>query len=220
MKALLNRWLPVGTRSVLWGAHCFFLHPFFVAAAWRQLYGPPKDWRLWAAFFLHDLGYWGKPNMDGPEGESHPFWGAKALYWLVYIIELGSANPTVSRKIAKRWYDFSYYHSRFLAKRDKQTYSLLCVADKLACALEPDWLYIARVWASGELWEYISLRQGQNNSKYKGEPDPGGVAEAMADGSIRGWRKGLRIYCREWAMAHKDGRDDTWTPSQKDAEVE
>lgn len=223
MKVFFNRWLPVGTRSVLFGAHCFFIHPFFVAAAWKQLYGPAKDWRLWAAFFLHDLGYWGKPNMDGPEGESHPAWGADMLKFLVYLFEWPSFDAPNRRQqkantelIAQRWHDFSYYHSRFLAKRDNKPYSLLCVADKLACAFEPDWLYIVRVWLSGELWEYMSLRQGRNDSKYAGEPDPGGVAEAMADGSIRGWRKGLRIYCQEWAMAHKDGREDTWTHGGKE----
>ena len=69
--------MRVGTKSVLFGAHCFFLHPWFVAAAWWRLYGFPWDPRLWVAFFVHDIGYLGKPNMDGPEGESHPELGAR-----------------------------------------------------------------------------------------------------------------------------------------------
>jgi hypothetical protein len=55
--------MKVGTKSVLFGAHCFLIHPFFVAAAWIKLYGFPWDPRLWIAFFVHDLGYFGKPNI-------------------------------------------------------------------------------------------------------------------------------------------------------------
>lgn len=71
--------MTIGTKSVLYGAHCFFLHPWFVALAWWRLYGFPWDPRLWAAFCVHDLGYIGKPNMDGPEGETHPLFGARLM---------------------------------------------------------------------------------------------------------------------------------------------
>ena len=71
--------MKVGTKSVLFGYHCFFIHPFFVALAWWKLYGFPWDIRLWVAFFVHDIGYWGKPNMDGPEGETHPIFGARIM---------------------------------------------------------------------------------------------------------------------------------------------
>jgi hypothetical protein len=71
--------MKIGTRSILFGAHCWFIHPWFVAAAWSKLYGFPTDLRLWAAFFVHDLGYWGKPNIDGDEGESHPILGARIM---------------------------------------------------------------------------------------------------------------------------------------------
>lgn len=74
--------MNIGTRSVIYGAHCLLIHPWFVALAWWQLYGFPWDPRLWFAFFLHDLGYWGKPNMDGDEGETHPELGASIMGWL------------------------------------------------------------------------------------------------------------------------------------------
>ena len=48
------------------------------------------------------------------------------------------------------WGEFVYYHSRFLAKRHGRRPSRLCAADKLAVALEPWWLYLPRVIASGE----------------------------------------------------------------------
>jgi hypothetical protein len=72
--------MKIGTKSVLFGAHGFFLHPLFVALAWWKLYGFPFDPRLWLAFTLHDLGYIGKPNIDGPEGEEHPTFGARVMH--------------------------------------------------------------------------------------------------------------------------------------------
>lgn len=95
--------MKIGTKSVLFGAHCFLWHWFFVAWGWYQLHGfkrveigfvsvpPPQAFdprpvraslwsiRLWIAFMVHDLGYIGKPNMDGIEGESHPLLGARIM---------------------------------------------------------------------------------------------------------------------------------------------
>lgn len=68
--------MKIGTKSILFGAHQFIIHPMFTAIAWWRLYGFPFDPRLWIAFFLHDLGYFGKPNMDGLRGEMHPTWAA------------------------------------------------------------------------------------------------------------------------------------------------
>jgi len=86
--------MKVGTKSVLFGAHCFFLHPWFVAAAWWKLYGFPFDLRLWVAFFCHDLGYLGKPNMDGPEGETHPESSSG--------VSSGSASPSTNSPARSR----------------------------------------------------------------------------------------------------------------------
>ena len=61
--------MKVGTKSVIGGAHCFLLHPFFVAWGWNRLFGFPMDPRQWFAFALHDIGYIGRGDMDGPEGE-------------------------------------------------------------------------------------------------------------------------------------------------------
>jgi hypothetical protein len=72
--------MKIGTKSVLFGVHCFLLHPVFVAIAWVKLYGFPLDPRIWIAFFVHDLGYIGKPNMDGIEGEKHVEFGAKLMH--------------------------------------------------------------------------------------------------------------------------------------------
>ncbi len=41
--------MRIGTKSVVFGAHQFWIHPFFVFIAWWRLYGFPWDPRLWVA---------------------------------------------------------------------------------------------------------------------------------------------------------------------------
>jgi hypothetical protein len=152
--------------------------------------------RLYIAFVVHDLGYWGKSNMDGEEGERHVEWGAILM----------------DRLFGREWRDFCMYHSRFRAKQDGRPHSRLCVVDKLATALEPWWLYLPRVILSGEIHEYRSLAGGENCSKYKGEPNSEYVAAQLRTGTIRGWHRGMTAYLRDWVEAHRDGNPDTWTP--------
>jgi hypothetical protein len=109
--------MTIGTKSVLLGAHQFIIHPFFVLIAWIKLYGFPVDPRLWFAFFLHDIGYIGKSNMDGKEGESHPETGAAIMGELAeYMAQAGDKgkykgevnSPEVNRLVnsdsAKDWH--------------------------------------------------------------------------------------------------------------------
>jgi hypothetical protein len=185
--------MNVGTKSVLFGAHCFLIHPWFVALAWWKLYGFPWDPRLWVAFFVHDLGYWGRPNMDGEEGERHPIWGAALMLVL----------------FGEEWSRFTYYHSRFLAKQDGAQFSRLCVADKLAIVLDPWWLYLPRVIATGEIREYMALAAQKEGAKYSGE---------MKDvSSRRAWYRSMQEYLGAWVSEHRDGRKDTWTPATRQA---
>jgi hypothetical protein len=170
-----------------------------VAAAWWRLYGPPRDPRLWIAFVVHDLGYlfyWCR-TMDGPDGERHVEWGARLM----------------DRLFGPFWGDFCRYHSRFRAKQDGQPFSPLCVADKLACVLEPWWLYLPRVLASGEIHEYMALAGGKAGSKYAGEPNSKYVVQQLEVGTIRSWHRGMTAYLRDWVALHQDGRADTWTPT-------
>jgi hypothetical protein len=146
--------MRIGTKSVLFGAHAFWLHPFFVAYAWWKLYGFPTQLWLWVAFFVHDLGYWGKPNMDGDEGEKHPLLGANIMYNLEYYIVKFLKWQGVSARITGRWGNEALYHSRFWAKKNGFVPSDLCWADKLAFTLEPWWFYWLRTKLSGELKEY------------------------------------------------------------------
>lgn len=214
--------MTVGTKSVLFGAHAFWLHPFFVAAAWWKLYGFPWDARLWVAFFVHDLGYWGKPNMDGPEGEAHPEWAARRMArWFdvyedrVVMLEARGHEP---REAVGPWGTFCLMHSRFYAKQAGLQPSRLCPADKLAVALEPWWLYLPRVMATGEIREYMSLAAVRDPaSKYAGEPPTKYESMGLDLSSRRAWFQNMAAYLRAWAYEHRDGRPDTWTPDQREA---
>lgn len=182
--------MRVGTKSVLFGAHCFFLHPWFVAAAWWKLFGFPRDPRLWVAFFVHDLGYLGKPNMDGPEGERH--------------VELGA--DFMSIVFGDEWGDFCRYHSRYYAKAASMQPSRLCFADKLSFALTPWWLYLPMVTATGEIREYLKNAQTADSAHWK----PTGYDK-------RKWHAQLCEYMVDWVMTHITGAEDTWTNADRHA---
>ena len=184
--------MKIGTKSVLFGAHCFFLHPWFVAWGWWKLYGFPFDPRLWVAFFVHDIGYLGKPNMDGPEGETH--------------VELGAR--IMERLFGKSWGDFSRYHSRFYAKKDGRNPSRLCAADKLCITLTPAWLYLPMVNWTGEIKEYMAMSVQNGNTKY--------AFMSIDHKSQRQWYANMQSYLVKWVAEHKDGREDTWTPAQRE----
>ncbi len=185
--------MRVGTKSVLIGAHCFFLHPWFVAAAWWKLYGFPLDPRLWVAFFVHDVGYFGKPNMDGAEGETH--------------VELGAKIMGV---FGRQWEDFTRYHSRFYAKRDGVQYTRLCVADKLAICLTPAWLYLPMVNWTGEIREYMAMSAANGNTKY--------AFMSIEAKSQREWHGNMCSYLRKWVAEHRDLKVDTWTSKSRTAQ--
>ena len=133
--------IPVGTRSLLYGSHCWLWHPLLVFIAWWRLYGFPLDLRLWVAFVVHDLGYWGKPNMDGEEGEAHVLLGAAIML----------------RLFGQQWADLCEFHSRHWSHTKGRNPSALCWADKYAVALLPPWLYVPPAWLSGEIHEYMAV---------------------------------------------------------------
>lgn len=133
--------MKIGTKSLLFGAHQFLLHPLFLALAWRKLYGAPLDPRLWVAFLVHDWGYWGCPNMDGDEGQRHPELGGRIM----------------ARLFGQAWGDFTRLHSRYYAKLEGREPSPLCAADKLVLIVTPRWAYLPLVKLTGECDEYRAL---------------------------------------------------------------
>lgn len=187
--------MRIGTKSVLFGAHCFFIHPWFVAVSWWKLFGVPLDPRLWVAFFVHDLGYWRKPNMDGPEGETH--------------VELGAI--VMDNLFGPEWGRFSRYHSRFYSKRDNVKPSKLCIADKLAICITPAWLYLPMTNWTGEIHEYMKASEQKEGRKYH-------TMKLSQDGQ-KSWYLSMQRYVRAWVEEHKDGWEDTWTPQVKTANI-
>lgn len=181
--------MKVGTKSILFGVHCFFIHPIFVFIAWWKLYGLPIDPRLWIAFIVHDIGYIGKPNMDGAEGETHVELGAKVMSFL----------------FGQKWGDFTKYHSRFYAKKDGAKPSKLCIADKYAMCLEPVWFYLIRASLSGEIHEYMNNAIKDRNSLSKYD------TMNLNYSSKRAWFVSCRSYMIRWVTEHRDGKEDTWT---------
>lgn len=222
--------MRIGTRSVLFGAHCFFIHPLLIAYGWYKAYGFRRvfigtrlvpdfiednagrrwplhatrdvfasllDPRLWLAFVVHDLGYIGKPNMDGPEGETHPEFGARIM----------------RRLCGDAWGDLVLLHSRYYAKRRASDVSPLCFADKWVIVVEPSWLYLPRVWASGELREFLDVAYRRALTVVQGDHDPLNDAERAAFRSMDAvrWHRALKSYMHRWIIAHADGTTDTWT---------
>jgi hypothetical protein len=184
--------MKVGTKSILFGGHCFLLHGFFVAWAWKRLYGWPMRFRLWVAFFVHDLGYWGKTAMDDEEGQKHPELGGRIM----------------GRLFGREWELFTLCHSRHYADLNGLPVSRLCVADKLAVTLTPAWLYLLLVRASGEIEEYLQNWENaiaQNNSRVKLHHR----AHSDLPREIA-WQRGLFSYFRAWVKQHHEGGEDTW----------
>lgn len=166
--------MNVGTKSLLFGAHQVFIHPWFIALGWWRLYGFPFDPRLWLCFIIHDWGYWGKPNMDGKEGETHVEWAAQFM----------------RRYFGPDWGKVCLYHSRFYCERDAAAPSRLCYADKLAIVYEPWWLYLPRAWLSGEIHEYRKITR-EREGKYSD-------MEVSGDGPFRQWYGKLCAYLKRW----------------------
>ncbi len=156
--------MKIGTKSLLFGAHQFILHPIFVAIAWWKLYGFPNKIQYWIAFIVHDWGYWGKPNMDGEEGEVHPEVGAIIMHKLfdkkAKVKDCGRGRSIYTGEMYN-WYNFTLYHSRFYAKLYNQPISQLCIADKYAFCIPPKWLYILLASWSGEIYEYMHKGRSQ-----------------------------------------------------------
>lgn len=211
--------MRVGTKSVLFGVHCVLIHWWFVALGWIYLFGFPFDPRVWVAFVVHDVGYFGKPNMDGPEGEAHVFVGARIMGALFDYGRWDSTwfASTVGRLIAAifgrkapggtTWYCFAFYHSRFMAKKYETQPSPLCFADKMALTFEPHWLYLPRARWSGELREYMSghdQSKGWSTIHYSDDED-----------IQRVWYERVATYCDAWVRTHVGGARDEWTHRER-----
>jgi hypothetical protein len=129
--------MRVGTKSLLIGVHQLLWHPITVYLAWCRLYGRPTV-RETICILVHDWGYWGSRDMDGQSGIDHP--------------KLGS--EIAGRLFGDYYRELVVLHSRRLARKLGATPSKLCWADKTSILFDPEWFYLLRARASGELTEY------------------------------------------------------------------
>jgi len=190
--------MRVGTKSVLYGAHCFLIHWIAVAISWVRLYGFPWDLRLWVAFAVHDLGYWGRKDTDGADGESHALLGGRIMGFL----------------FGESWQSFTVRHSRYWANRMGLPVSRLCAADKLAFVLMPAWLYLPMTLATGEFSEYMQRSAERQAGGEQFTPEESAM---LSSPDPRIWLEGLQSYTRRWVHRHGDGGEDNWTMvEQKD----
>jgi hypothetical protein len=167
--------MNVGTKSVLFGVHCFLWHPITVWLAWVELYGLPS-WKETVCIFIHDLGYWGCPNMDGEEGENHPEWAAD--FASVYL----DKYKMFCRTNTLTYWKLCIYHSRHYARKHNATPSRLCWADKLSIKYDPAWFYLLRASLSGEIKEYRKLAS-----------DVGSIPATASDKEWFAWASGRFI---------------------------
>ena len=68
---------------------------------------------------------------------------------------------------------------------------------------------------TGEIHEYMKMsakKEGNSPGKY--------ASMHLAHESQLLWYKSMTTYVRKWVEEHKDGREDTWTPKQKQARDE
>ena len=175
----MKRLLPlVGTRSLLFGIHQFIWHPIVVYKAWVYLYGRPT-WKETVCIIIHDWGYWGKPELDGPLGVDHPMKGALLAekwfgdeYWMLCAGHSRSYIALMNKRWGMKHGIPKYYVSK------------LCWADKLSFCFEPRWFYIFRAKLSGE-WGLVYA-----------ESIKSGVMKDSEHISPKEWYKRMYIYCR------------------------
>ena len=148
--------MNVGTKSILFGVHQFLWHPWTVGRAWRHIHGRWPTFSQWLCIFVHDLGYWGCPNMDGVEGKEHPVRGAELAESLCYYRWRLKYKASIADRMAKAAYRWTLGHSTHYAKAHLNgRVSELYLADKASILFDPPWFYLLRGWLSGETAEYV-----------------------------------------------------------------
>lgn len=142
--------MKIGSRSLTYGVHCAIWHPITLALAWRYLYDKWPRWHELVAIFFHDWGYWGKENIDGPEGKLHPYRGA----WIAaHVVGFIRGLPNF---FDAETYWFTVLHSRDVAEHCGEDPSPLYHADKYSVYFDPTKFYLFRARLSGEMTEFKS----------------------------------------------------------------
>jgi hypothetical protein len=139
--------MKIGTKSLLFGAHQFLVHPATVFLAAVVMEKRIPNWKECTCIFIHDWGYWGCPNMEGVEGQKHPEYAANLARKYLDV-----NDDTIAPK--DTYHNLCLYHSRSYSAHWCTFPSKLCWWDKLCVKFDPWWFYLPRVYLSGEIHEY------------------------------------------------------------------
>lgn len=167
--------MKIGTKSILFGVHQFLWHPLTVALAWKRVHRRWPNWWESVCIAVHDLGYWGSPEMDGIRGKLHPLvgaWLAQEIVWAICALTFRSKRTQAV--LGTRAYMLTLYHSSWMAKMDLREPSALYLPDKVSILHDPDQFYLLRAKATGEIKEYV------DNSPMKVFRDMPGIDVDMA----------------------------------------
>jgi len=160
--------MKIGTRTILFGVHQFVWHPVTVWLAFHKLYRRWPSWWETVGIVCHDLGYWGRSDIDGAEGRGHPVPGARLAAAIVGFFSPPSGVVGDCYRIGSERsfevFDFCIGHSREMVKTYDILFgagaaelSKLCWADKYSIFFEPEWFYLLRARLSGEIQEFKQL---------------------------------------------------------------
>lgn len=137
---------------MLFGVHQVFLHPVLVTRAWRRVHGRwPSGVAEWVAIVVHDWGYWGCADMDGPEGVKHPIKGAETAWKVLRFLRQDRMQQTRAALLVLG-------HSRSFSP---DRLSMLNAPDKVSIIYEWKWFYLLRAKLSGELAEFVKRSNDQ-----------------------------------------------------------
>lgn len=137
--------MTLGTKTLLFGVHQIFIHPLVVTIAWLKLYRTFPSWRELFCIFVHDWGYWGRPNLKDADGDKHPEFGAKIA----------------GRLFGDEWSDFILGHSSFYIARNGVKRSKLFAPDKYWHCLVPLWFYKILAIPTGEFEHYRGMKHAR-----------------------------------------------------------
>lgn len=159
--------MRLGTKTLLFGVHGFFIHPILVLIAWVKIYHEFPSWRELVCIIIHDWGYWGKTTLKDKDGDNHPEFGANLA----------------GKWFGKEWHDFVLGHSNFYIIRHGVSRSKLLAPDKYWHCIIPIWFYKIISVPSGEWNHYRSV----TNARQVGP---------LTDSDEMWWKK-IQDRCRE-----------------------
>lgn len=148
--------MTVGTKSLLFGVHAIWFHPFVVARAWKLVHKRRPTINEWICIITHDWGYFGCENCDGEQGKRHPERGAAIAQKLVYYWRrICGDSWVVAYYVSIEAKYLTLYHSSSYAREHGAKPSALFLPDKCSILFEPSAWYLFRAKLSKEVYEYI-----------------------------------------------------------------